>query len=426
MTVIDGEQQSASQPLNENHPKHDPYAALRYRDFQLLFIGRVIATIGEQMLSVAIGWELFERTNSDLAVGIVGLVQVIPVIVLALPAGTIIDRVNRKRLVALTQILLAICSVLLAVLSHTQGSLVLVYLALFGIGVSRSFNNPATAALLPATIPPEAFTSAATWSSSSWQLASVIGPAIGGLMIAVFKQATPVYIFDAIAATTFMVAVALIKGRDVPLSRERPSLRMMAAGASFIWHNKVILACITLDMFAVLLGGATALLPDYTKNILHSDATGLGLLRAAPSVGALLMAFSLAHLPPIRRAGITLLLAVAGFGAATIVFSFSTSFWLSMISLLILGALDNISVVIRSTLFLTRTPDEMRGRVNAVNGVFIGASNELGQFESGAASALVGPVWAVALGGIGAVVVVGLVAVIWPEVRALGRLGDPD
>jgi len=419
MTVTEEETTSGSEiaHASSNPEMPDPYAALKVRDFQLLFVGRVMATLGEQMLSVAIGWELYERTKSDLAVGLVGLVQIIPVAVLALPAGTVADRVNRKRLVLLTQILLALCSLALAILSSSRGPLALFYLALFGIGVARSFNGPATSALLSQTVPPELFANAATWNSSSWQLASVIGPAIGGAVIALSKQAAPIYVFDAFAASVLVVAVSLIRGRPIALSREAPSFRLLLAGASFIWHSKVILASITLDMFAVLLGGATALLPHYADNILHVDATGLGLLRAAPSVGALMMVFTLAHRPPIQRAGITLLLAVAGFGLATVVFGFSTYFPLSLIMLIALGALDNISVVIRNTLFLTRTPDEMRGRVSAVNSVFIGASNELGQFESGAASVLLGPVWAVAAGGIGAIL-------IWPEVRALGPLNE--
>jgi len=402
--------------------QHDPYAALRYPNFRLLFFGRFVSALGEQMITLAIGWELYERTHSDLAVGLVGLVQIIPIVLLSLPAGHIADRVDRKRLVLVTQILLMLCSLGLAILSHTQGSLALIYLCLFGIGVGRAFNNPATSTLLPQSVPPEVFASAATWSSSSWQLAAVLGPALGGVIIAVRNSAELVYLFDATAAMIFMVAIILFKGRKIALSKETATLKSMAAGVGFIWRTKIILAAITLDMFAVLLGGATALLPDYAKNVLFVDATGLGLLRAAPSVGALMMAFLIAQLPPIQHAGNILLVAVAGFGLATIMFGFSQSFPLSLLMLALLGALDNISVVIRSTLILTRTPDEMRGRVSAVNGVFLGTSNELGTFESGAAAALFGRVAAVVGGGVGAILVVGLVAMWWPEVRRLRGL----
>lgn len=421
MSVVEDPIQSPGDPAQK---PHDPYQALRYRDFRLLFLGRFMASLGEQMVSVAIGWELFERTRSDLAVGLVGLVQIIPIVVLALPAGHIADRFNRKRLVLMTQTLLTLCSLGLALLSHTQGSLPLMYACLFGIGVGRAFNGPASATLLPQTVPPDAFTSAATWSSSSWQLAAVLGPALGGFIIALQGRAEVVYLLDAIGASVFVICVALIHGRQIALSKEAATFKSLVAGASFIWRTKVILASITLDMFAVFLGGATALLPDYAKNVLYVNASGLGILRAAPSVGALLMALVLAQRPPMQHAGRTLLFAVAGFGAATIVFGLSASFPLSLLMLAILGAMDNISVVIRSTLVLTRTPDEMRGRVSAVNSVFIGASNELGTFESGVAAAAFGRVAAVVGGGIGSIVVVLLIALIWPEVRALGRLGE--
>lgn len=410
---------------NSNPIRRDPYAALRYPDFRLLFVGRFITALGNQMLSVAIGWELWLRTHSALALGLVGLVQVIPVLLLSLPAGHVADQYNRKRIVLLTQSLLAVCSLGLAVLSYIQGPLVLIYLCLLGIGIARAFNDPASSTLLPQAVPPELFTSAATWSSSSWQLASIVGPAVAGLVAAWLGNVTIIYIFDVFAALTFLALISLFKGRPLALSAKADTLDSLKEGLRFIRNTKVILAAITLDMFAVLFGGAVTLLPVYATDILKVGPTGLGLMRAAPSVGALLMAFALAHLPAFKQVGKTLLWAVAGFGLATIVFGLSTSFWLSLLMLLILGGLDNISVVIRSTLMLTRVPDEMRGRASSVNSIFIGASNELGGFESGLVAALFGPILAVVSGGIGTLLVVLAVAGIWPEIRQMKTLEVP-
>ena len=404
----------------------DPYAALRFLDFRLLLAGRFISSLGNQMLSFAVGWELWLRTQSALALGLVGLVQVIPVVLFSLPAGHVADHYNRKRIVFTTQVLLAMCSLGLALLSFFQGPIILVYVCLFGIGMARAFNDPAASTLLPQTVPPGIFTSAATWSSSVWQLAAIIGPAFAGVLVALLNSVTVIYVLDAMAAVTFLVLVFLIKGRQLALSRKAATLDSMAEGLRFIRSNKVILAAITLDMFAVLFGGAVTLLPIYATNILKVGPQGLGLLRAAPSIGALVMALWMAHLPPFQHAGRTLLLAVAGFGVATILFGLSTSFWFSVLMLALLGGLDNISVVIRASLILTRTPDEMRGRTSAVNSIFISASNELGGFESGLAAALFGPVIAVVAGGIGTILVVLAIAKIWPEMRDLKTLDMPE
>jgi MFS family permease len=405
---------------------HDPYAALRFRDFRLLLAGTFLAVVGEQMLGVAIGWELYNRTNAPLALGLVGLVQVLPVLLLALPAGHMVDRLDRKRIIVAAMLLLGLCAMGLAWLSITAGSLVLVYTCLLLIGIARSFQSPAAASLTAQVVPSEHFSSAATWESGSWQAASIIGPALGGLVIALNGAAAPVY--AAVAGIMLLVALLLGLMRPRPMARsgEELTLDSLLAGAKFIWNTKVILASITLDMFAVLLGGATALLPIFARDILGVGAAGLGWLRAAPAIGAVLAALTLAHLPPFRRAGRTLLLVVAGFGLATIVFGLSRSFVLSLAMLALLGALDNVSVVIRSTLLLTRTPDALRGRVNAVHSAFIGISNELGAFESGVAAALLGTVGAVVVGGIGTLLVVGVVALIWPEVRRLGRLNPAE
>jgi MFS family permease len=406
--------------------RRDPYAALRFRDFRLLLAGRFVTSLGDQMLSFGIGWELWLRTHNELALGLVGLAQVIPVIVFSLPAGHVADQYNRKRIVLVTQLLLATCSLGLALISFVQGPIGLVYLCLFGIGVARAFNGPATSTLLPQTVPRRIFASAATWSSSAWQLASIIGPALAGVLVAVLNSVTLIYVLDALAGISFLVAVALIRGRPLALSRKAATLDSLKEGVRFIRSTKVILAAITLDMFGVLFGGAVTLLPVYATDILKVGAEGLGLLRAAPSVGALLMALALAHLPPFRHAGRTLFLAVTGFGLATIVFGLSTTFWLSVLMLALIGAMDNVSVVIRSTLMLIRTPDEMRGRTSAVNSIFISTSNELGGFESGLTAALFGPVISVVGGGIGTILVVLAVAKIWPEMRRLTTLEAPE
>jgi len=399
--------------------RHDPYAALRNHDFRLLLTGRFLTSFGNEMLSFAIGWELWLRTHQAFVLGMVGLVQVIPVILLSLPAGHVADQYNRKRIVLISELSLGLCVLGLGWLSYTKGPLYLIYALLLGIGIARAFNDPASSTLLPQTVPPELFSNATTWSTSTWQIASITGPALAGLLIGFFNSVTFIYVFDALAAIVFCIFLAMIKGRRLALAEKSATWKSLTEGFKFMRDTKMILAAITLDMFAVLFGGAVALLPIYATDILHVGAQGLGILRAAPSIGALIMAFLLAHLPPMKNAGRNLLLAVIIFGLATIVFGLSTSFILSIAMLTLLGAMDNISVVIRLTLLLTQTPDAMRGRISAVNSIFIGVSNELGSFESGLAAALFGPVIAVVAGGIGTILVVLIVARIWPE---MGRL----
>jgi MFS family permease len=392
------------------------------RDFRLLLTGRFLTSFGGEMLTFAIAWELWLRTRSAFALGMVGLVQVLPVIVLALPAGHFADQHNRRRIILVTQSVFALCSLGLAYLSWMEGPLPLIYACLLVIGISRAFNDPAASTLIPETVPNELFANAATWSSSAWQTAAITGPMAAGLWAGFFDDVTGIYVFDALGILTFVILLSLIHGRQLPLARKAATLDSLKEGLRFMRDTKVILAAITLDMFAVLFGGAVALLPIYATDILHVGAEGLGIMRASSSVGALLMAFALAHLPPFKQAGKTLLLAVTGFGLATIVFGLSKIFWLSVLMLGLLGALDNISVVIRSTLMLTRVPDEMRGRVSAVNSIFIGMSNELGAFESGFLASLVGPILAVAGGGVGTIIVVLVVASVWPEMRNLKSL----
>lgn len=385
------------------------------------------------MLQVALGWELYERTHSAFALGMVGLVTVVPVVVLALPAGHLADRMDRKKIASIAQAVFILMSLSLALVSHSNGPIYLVFAILLVRGVAQAYNNPARSALLPRLVPAEVFANAVTWSSSGFQIAAVVGPAIGGLVIAINHRATGAYIIDAILTSIYLVMLVAIRGGQGPQAsatalkpRERMTLQSLAAGMRFVMETKVILAALTLDLFAVLLGGATALLPIFAKDILQVGPEGLGWLRAAPSIGALVVMLTIAHRPPMQKTGWTLIWAVTGFGIATIVFGLSRSFGLSMAMLLILGGLDGISMIIRGTLVQLWTPDEMRGRVSAVNSVFIDMSNELGSFESGALAAAVGPIVAVVGGGIGTVVVVASVAWAWPELRRLGSLAPPS
>jgi MFS family permease len=401
---------------------NDPYAALRFRDFRYLMASSSLATLGEQMLTVAIGWDIYSRTHSALMLGFVGLAQFAPVLALSLVAGHAADRFDRRVTVMLSQGLMGLTSLGLATIALTHGPVGLIFALLALRGVGEAFNVAASGAMPPQTVPVETFENAASWSSSSWQLAAVIGPALAGLFIALRGDATPVYLFDALAGLAAIAMIGRIRGKQASQSSEPMTLAGLMGGVRFILRTKVILAAVTLDMVAVLLGGATTLLPIFAISILHVGAQGLGVMVAAPSIGAICMATLQAYLPPFRHAGRTLLLAVAGFGAATLVFGFSRSFPLSLVALFALGAMDNISVVIRKTLLLLRTPDILRGRLSAVNNVFIGASNQLGGFESGLLAAAIGPVGAVALGGVGSALAVGAIAWAWPELRTLGRM----
>nr|BBH87905.1 MFS transporter [Thermosporothrix sp. COM3] len=407
----------------------DPYQALRFREYRLLLIGSFVASVGEQMLTLAIGWELYERTHSAFLLGLVGLIQLFPALLLLPYGGFAADRYSRKRILVLAQAVLIIASLGLAAVSLWHGALVLVYVCLLLIGSATAFITPASTALLAQIVPEDVFENAATWSSSSWQLATVIGPALGGVMLAWISSSAFIYVLHAVMALTF--ALLLLPLRVRPLNRrdqqrkERHAIwRSLGEGVSFLRHTPILLAAMTLDLFAVLFGGATTLLPVFADEVLRVGPEGLGWLRAAPSIGALCMAFFVAHRPPLKRAGFTLLLSVIGFGVATILFGLSRSFWLSLLVLFLLGGLDNLSVVIRETLALTRTPDEMRGRVAALNGLFVNASSQLGGFESGLMAQLFGPTLSVVGGGIGTIIVVLIVALIWPELRRLRTLRE--
>src|SRR5262245_27113984 len=421
---------SQSSPTDEPESRHDPYAAMRIRDYRWFLSGNLPYLIGVNMQTTAVSWEIYDRTKSKLALAMVGLVQIVPVVGLFMPAGHLIDRIDRQKILMAALVGAMFCSACLSDCSWFLTPVVCMYVFLLFIDVARTFMQPARAAFLPQIVPRAAFSNAVTWNSTGFQLSSVLGPAAAGPLIAWQLNGTMVYSLAAALALYNCTCLARIGSRPFVPASEPPSLAALGAGLSFVWRSKVMLGAITLDMFAVLLGGVTALLPVYQEDILDVDPNGFSWMRAAPGIGAVCMSFLLAHRPPMERAGRALLLAVAGFGVVTIVFGFSRIFALSLLMLLLLGALDMISVVVRHTLVQLLTPDDMRGRVSAVNGMFIGISNELGEFESGMVAhafersddRAFGPTVSAVSGGVGTLLVVAAVALIWPQLRNYGRL----
>ena len=404
-------------------PPPGRYDALRIRDFRQYVVARFVASFAQQMLGLAVGWELFERTHSPLALGFVGLTQIGPMLLLTLPAGHVADQRDRRNIILWTQAATVLSCAGLTAASWTRAPVGWTYALLTLSGITRAFQWPASGAFLPQIVPREMLADAVKWSTSSFQLSAALGPAAGGFLIAATRGAAAVYAFNVAAGIVCGLMLAGVRSRYNPATKpQKMSVASLAAGVHFVFGTPVILGTITLDLFAVLLGGATALLPVYTKDVLHVGPESLGWLRAALPVGSVSMALVLAHLPPMRHAGYSLLAAVAGFGVATVVFGLSHSFWLSLAMLFVCGATDNVSVVVRHTLVQVLTPDEMRGRVSAVNSLFIGASNEFGEFESGLVASWLGPVFAVVSGGVGTVLVVVATALLWPDLRRIGRL----
>jgi MFS family permease len=403
-------------------PRHDPYGALRFRDYRFLLSGTFIANLAMQMQTVTVEWEVYERTHSAMALGLIGLAQFLPVIALVLPAGHAADRYERRSIVRLCEAWIGLCSLGLAAVSFRQADVRLMFVLFLLTGSARAFLHPARAALMPLIVPREQFSNAVTWSTGGFHLACVLGPSLGGLLIALFRKAFIVYLINAGAAMVFVVLLTMMARPAFTRSTESVTLRSLGAGFGFLRRSPVVLSAIALDMFAVLFGGVTALLPIYAKDILQVGPTGLGWMRGMPAIGALAMAFTLAYRPPLEKAGRALLWAVAGFGIATVVFGISRAYWLSLAMLLLAGAFDSISVVIRHTLVQTLTPDAMRGRVSAINAMFIGASNELGAFESGSVAAWFTPTISVVSGGIGTLIVVAVTALVVPSMRRYGRL----
>jgi MFS family permease len=392
--------------------------AFTYPDFVVYEFARFISVVALEMVSVAVGWQVYEITHRALDLGLVGLAQFLPGLLLFLPAGHAADRFDRRKLLGVCYLGFAICSAWLLLITLRGGrSVHPIYAALVFLGVVRSFNFPVSRAILPQLVNVEHFSNAVAWNASILQTATILGPAVGGIVYALLRGPSAVYILSLLAALVAMLSTfaLAVKTKDRP--DEEISLRTVLAGFHYIWQKKVILGSISLDMFAVLLGGSVALLPVYAHEILRTGPWGLGLLRSAPGVGAAGMAIVMAHRPLQRKAGPIMLWCVAGFGIFTIMFGISRNLILSLLALILVGATDMVSVIIRATLIQLGTPDAMRGRVNAVDMLFIGTSNELGEFESGLTAHWFGTVPAVVLGGIGTLVVIAIWAWQFPELR---------
>jgi MFS family permease len=406
-----------------DHHGHSGLAAFRHMDFSLYEIERFLIVAALEMQSVAVGWQVYEITRRPLDLGLVGLAQFLPNIILFLVAGHTADRISRKKVLLFCNAGFALCSALLIVIARSEPRDVkAIYAVLVLLGVVRAFNSPAGRSMLPLLVPNEVFPNAVAWNATIFQGATILGPALGGLLYALFGGASGVYATSVAVCALATIALARIHLHPSPRPDEEVSTRTVLAGLHYIWTHKIILGAISLDLFAVLLGGAVALLPVYAREILLTGPWGLGLLRAAPGAGAAIMAILLAYRPLRRRVGKVMLFCVAGFGAFTIVFGLSRSLTLSLVALVLVGATDMVSVVIRGVLVQVATPDSVRGRVNAVEMIFIGTSNEFGEFESGLTAQWFGPVAAVVLGGAGTLLIVALWAWLFPELRDAERL----
>src|SRR5947207_2660403 len=397
--------------------------AFTYPSFVLFQLARFFIVLAGEMQSVAVGWQVYEITKRPLDLGLVGLAQFLPVIFLFLVAGHAADRYDRRVLIVSCYSGYAICAGSLLYLAlHRFHSVCTIYAVLALSGVVRSFSGPVGRALLPQLVPEKDFVNAVAWASRIYQCAIVLGPSLGGIVYAASRGPAAVYTLSFIAAAAAALSALQTNVPSIPRDPEPLSWKTMLAGFHYIGREKLILGSISLDLFAVLLGGAVALLPVYAREILNAGPWALGMLRSAPGVGAGVMAIAIAHWPLKKRAGAIMLWCVAGFGLCTVIFGVSRSVAVSLLALFLVGATDMVSVIVRATLIQVATPDEMRGRVNAVDMIFIGASNELGQFESGITAHWFGVVPAVILGGVGAIIVTGLWAWMFPQLRKVNQL----
>lgn len=409
---------------------HDPWAALRLPDFRRLLAAHFVTTLGIQIQGVVVAWQMYLDTRDPLSLGLIGLAEALPNISVSLVAGHVADRMDRRRLALLATCTLLACSLALAWLAGVGPDLVTtrvvgVYLVIAVSGVARAFLQPARTALAAAMVPRALQANAVSWRSTTWQLGAVVGPALGGVLMA-WLGAERALLIDAALIVLALGALTRIAFRAVPAAAAaaEPVLESLSAGIRYLRTQQILLGAMTLDLFSVLFGGAVALLPIFAADILHTGSWGLGLLRAAPAVGAVGMSLWLAWRPPMRRAGRALLLAVAAFGLFTIGFGLARTTWLAFLCLALAGAADMVSVVVRSTLLQLLVPDHLMGRVTSVNQVFVGSSNEIGSFESGLAARLLGAVPAVVLGGVVTLGVVGATAKLAPALGRVGRLED--
>ncbi|TAV91504.1 MFS transporter [Rhizobium leguminosarum] len=406
-------------------PTGDRFAAFRHSSYTRFFFARFLLSFSQQIVSVAVGWQMYDQTGSAIYLGLIGLVQFLPSLLLILVTGSVADRYNRRAIAALCSLVSALCTLALLVMTLMGSFTPLpVFAVLLIFGIERAFMSPAVQSLAPNLVPEEALSNAIAWNSSSWQLAAITGPVLGGLLYGVSAPTayTVAVIFSVLgAALLYMIPKPVQK-----TTGETKSWAMILGGFSFIRAEKVVLGAISLDLFAVLLGGATALMPIFARDILTLGPWGLGLLRAAPGLGAIVMAIFLAAYPLRHRAGIYMFIGVALFGVGTIIFGISTNTEVSIAALALMGAADMVSVYVRESLIALWTPDQLRGRVNAVNMVFVGASNELGEFRAGTMAALFGAVPAVVIGGIGTLVVAAIWASSFPKLRGIDTLDAPS
>lgn len=405
---------------------HDPYISLRHREFRWYIVSLFTMTLGSQLQAVVVGWQVYKLTHDPLALGLIGLAEALPFLAVALPAGYVADRWNRRTIAVSALAVLALCATALLVLSmagaFARVGVLPVYVVIFISGIARSLLQPARQALSSELVPRRHLQNAIAWRSSSWQTAAVVGPAAGGLLYG-FAGAGTAYSVDVVlmvCALSSMLAIRYEPAASTPT--ELTIGANLLLGLRFVFGQPVILGALSLDLFSVFLGGAEALLPVFATDVLHVGPQGLGLLRAAPAAGAVTMGLYLAHRRPFERAGRSMLLAVAVFALCIIGFGLSTSFWLSLTMLCVSGMADSVSVVVRSTLVQMLTPIDMLGRASAVNSVFVGSSNELGAFESGVAAHLFGTVPAVVAGGVAALIVVGITARVVPALRRLEQI----
>jgi MFS family permease len=411
--------------MTDAHAPRSGLDALRHRGFLLFWLSRFLATFAALILSVSVGWQVYDLTRDPFDLGLVGLVQFAPALLLVLVTGAAADRFNRRIIMGVCQLAEAACAAALLYMTAT-GTINVghIFIVLVCFGIARAFLNPAAQSLVPNLVPEESLASAIALSTSSWQIATIVGPVAGGLLYGLSPDAaygTALAIFALAAVFIFFVPRPPQK-----TSRERPTFATIVAGFRYVWHEKIVLGAISLDLFAVLLGGATALLPAYARDILEVGPWGLGLLRAAPGIGAVAVGIYLAARPVRNHAGLVMFVGVGLFGAFTIVFGLSTITWLSILALAIMGATDMLSVYVRETLIQLWTPDAVRGRVSAVNMVFVGASNELGEFRAGTVAGFIGVVPAVVIGGIGTVAVALLWAWWFPQLRKARHLDGRD
>ena len=405
--------------------KYDAYAGLRIKDFRLFLSFRFFMTIAAQMQSIIVGWQVYELTHDPLSLGLIGLAEAIPFISVALYSGHVADRFNRKRVIlGFDLVFLVASSLLLLITYHKTGiigkyGVLPIYLCVAISGLARSFIYPATMAFMAQIVPRSLYTNSATWNSTIWQIAAITGPAVGGLLYGFFGVKVA-YIAVIVSMIISFILSSSIRSRTVPPRDETESIiQRLSNGIKFVFSSQLLLGAMALDMFAVLFGGAVAMLPVFAAEVLKVGPEGLGMLRASPMAGAVLMSVILAYKPPMVKAGRLLMIGVAGFGVSIICFALSKNFFLSMGLLALSGMFDNISVVIRASTMQLVAPDEMRGRVASVNSIFIGSSNEIGSFESGVAAKLMGLIPSVIFGGMMTLAIVGATAKWSPKLRKL-------